>query len=139
MKKLTLIFLLSSLLKAVLLYFFILIGDIVPSIHILLRFLFYFLIIAFVDRKTIRIISPLLNKGNWIKFTFFTFGSSFLVLWITGPLFLLHNFIFRINTDELDVSSPLVGMIIFWLITLIISSIASYSWVLYNNHRAPIR
>lgn len=129
MGKLIFIFILVTLFKSILLYLLILTGDLIPSIHILIRYLIYFLIIVFVDWKTIEVISKHITKANWIKFATFTYGTSFLVLWITGPIFLLHNYILSIKVEEDNGSSPVVGLIAFCVITLLISMIVAAKWV----------
>ena len=125
MKKLFILFLLITLLKSLLLYLLILTGDIIPSVHILIRYLLYFLVVGFIDWKSLAFISKSMVNPNWIKFTCYTYATSFLVLWITGPIFQFHNYILNIQVEVDNGSPPIVGMIAFWVITLMISIVLS--------------
>ncbi len=123
MKRLIPTFLIISLIKSLLLFLIILSGDWFPNINILLRFLIFFIILWFVDNVTIARI-PQSIKISWIKSSLFLFGTYVLILFITGPLFLLYNKLFDIQPDS-DVQTPTAGIIGFLIIGLIMSTINS--------------
>ncbi len=123
MKQLILAFLIISLIKSLLLFVIILGGDWFPNFNGLLRFLIFFTILWFADNLTITRITKSI-KISWIKSSLFLFGTYVLILFITGPLFLLYNKLFDIQPDS-DVETPTAGIIGFLIIGLIMSTINS--------------
>jgi len=88
-----------------------------------LRFLAFFIILWFVDSATILRITQSINI-SWIKSSIFLFGTYVLILFITGPLFLLYNKLLDIQPDSV-VKTPTAGIVGFLIIGLIISIINS--------------
>ncbi len=126
MKKLIITFILSSHSKGILLYLIILLGNLIPSFPGFLRLIMFILLIIFNDWIVFSIISPSLKRGKWIKLCSFAYGTFIMILFITGPLFSMHNYLFNIITNEPNMpKSSLIGFFIFGFI---ISIIASTIW-----------
>jgi len=126
MKKRIITFILSSLLKGVLLYLIILLGNLIPSFPGFLRFILFILLILLIDWIAFSIISPSLREGQWIKLSSFAFGTFIMILFITGPLFRIQNYLLDIQTDKPDM--PMPSLIGFFLFGCIVSAINTTIW-----------
>lgn len=125
MKKIITTFVLTSLIKGILLYFIILIGNMIPAIPGILGFLLFVLLLGLIDWKVFSIIATNFEKEIWIKLCVFSFVTFNMVLFITGPLFAVHNKIFNI-IPEGNVKMP--NLIPFFIFGLIISVIITTIW-----------
>jgi hypothetical protein len=124
MKRHIVTFLIIALIKSGLLFLIILLGEWIPSAFGILRFIVFFIFIWLIDlivlkKKLIEFINP-----NWIKYTLYLFGTYSMVIFITGPMFLLYNLILNIQPDS-ETKTPTVAIIGFLIIGLIISTINS--------------
>jgi len=126
MKKIITTFVLTSLIKGILLYFIILIGNMIPSIPGVLRFLMFVLLLGLIDWKVFSIIATSFEKKIWIKFCVFSFVTFDMVLFITGPLFAVHNKIFHIIPKG-NINMP--NLIPFFIFGLVISVIITTIWI----------
>jgi len=125
MKKLIATFILTSFLKGVLLYLIILLGNLTPSIPGPLRFLMFILLLIFVDWKVFSIISSSFEKIKWLKLSAFSFGTFIMILFITGPLFRIHNKIFEIQPKG---NAEMPNLIPFFIFGLVLSAIVTIIW-----------
>jgi len=124
MKRHIVTFLIIALIKSGLLFLIILLGEWIPSAFGILRFIVFFIFIWLIDlivlkKKLIEFINP-----NWIKYTLYLFGTYSMIIFITGPMFLLYNLILNIQPDS-ETKTPTVAIIGFLIIGLIISTINS--------------
>ena len=126
MKKLIITFILSSLSKGILLYLIILLGNLIPSFPGFIRFIMFILLVIFNDWIVFSIISPSIERGKWIKLCAFAFGTFIMVLYITGPIFRIHNYLFNIIPKEPNM--PMPSLIAFFIFAFIISAITSTIW-----------
>ena len=78
------------------------------------------------------IVSKELKEVRWYKLIVFTFCTFVMVLWITGPLFSLHNLIFKINPKG-DASMPIGALLVFLIIGLVFSTSTTFIWLKRNN------
>lgn len=125
MKKIITAFVLTSLIKGILLYLIILIGTLIPSIPGVLRFIMFVLLLGLIDWIVFSAISDNIEKNVWIKLCVFSFVTFNMVLFITGPLFAIHNKIFHIQSKG-DINTP--NLIPFIIFGLIISAIITTVW-----------
>lgn len=124
MKKIITTFVLISLLKGVLLYLIILLGNLFPSFPGIIRFLMFVLLLGLIDWKVFSIIYPSFEKWKWIKLCIFSFVTFIMVLFITGTLFAFHNKVFDIQPKGNTIMPNLIPFFIFGLvISLIITTI----------------
>jgi len=135
MKGIIINFILSSLIKGILLFITILTGDIVEVIPIMLRFLFYFVIIGILDWQMLKRIKSEIIEFRLIKAIVFSYLSFVAVLWITGPLFQLYNYITK-TVVEGEPEMPSSALIIFLTFGLITSITSSLTWTKMNNKKA---
>jgi len=124
MKKLIIIFIIISLIKGGLLFISILTSDWIPTLPILLKTLVFFILIWFVDNITLTKLNSVLVKPGWFKLTTFLFGTYVMILFVTGPLFILYNWIFNIQADT-NAKMPTTALIGFLILGLIMTSINS--------------
>jgi len=125
MKKIITTFVLTSLIKGVLMYLIILIGNLIPSIPGALRFLIFVLLLGLIDWIAFSVISDSFEKKVLIKLCVFSFVTFNMVLFITGPLFAIHNKIFHIQPKG-DISMP--NLIPFFIFGLVLSTIITTIW-----------
>lgn len=125
MKKKITAFVLTSLIKGILLYLIILIGTLIPSFPGALRFLMFVLLLGLIDWIVFSAISDSIEKKVWLKLCVFSFATFNMVLFITGPLFAIHNKIFHIQPKG-DISMP--NLIPFFIFGLVISTIITTIW-----------
>jgi hypothetical protein len=124
MKKIITTFILISILKGILLYLIILLGNLIPSFPGIIRFLMFVLFVGLIDWKIFSIISQSFEKRKWIKLCIFSFVTFIMVLFITGPLFAIHNKMFDIQPKGNAIMPNLLPFFIFGLvISLIITTI----------------
>ena len=103
----------------------ILLGNLIPSIPGPLRFLMFILLLILVDWKVFSIISSSLEKIKWLKLCAFSFGTFIMILFITGPLFRIHNKIFEIQPKG---NSEMPSIIPFFIFGLVLSAIVTTIW-----------
>lgn len=126
MKKLIITFILSSLTKGILLYLIILLGNLIPSFPGFIRFTMFILLVIFIDWKVFSVISTSIEGGKWIKLCAFAFGTFTMVLFITGPIFSIHNYLFHIIPNNPNMQRP--SYIAFFIFAFIISAITTTLW-----------
>ncbi len=138
MKRTIINFIVSSLLKGLLLFLIILTGDFVESIPVLLRFLVYFIIIGLLDWQMLKRIKNEKTGHQFIKALSFSYFSFAAILWITGPLFQLYNYLTK-TIVEGKTEMPIAGLIMFLTFGLITSLVSSYTWINKNKKTAANR
>lgn len=124
MKKMFTVFVLGSLVKGLLLFLTVLANDIV----VVLPYLIFFILVWLVDRRMLNEIQSALKSPNWLKLTGFTYGTFVAILWITGPLFRVYNYIFSIEPTG-DGSMPTAPLVVFLLLGFIIAAVTTIIWI----------
>jgi hypothetical protein len=136
--KLTKIFVISSLIKGILLYLTILLDNIIGDTFILLKYLVFLLIVGLIDYKTITILQKIKTINIFLT-GLFIYGSFIAILWITGPIFQLHNYLLEIEISE-ETTMPPSAIVIFLIVGLLNSISTVATWKirhkskLINNH-----
>ena len=128
MKRIIYLFIIISLIKGGLLFITILTGDWFPSIPILLRYLLFFVLIWFVDTYSLKRLVSIIKKIHWIVMTVFLFGSYVMILFTTGPLFILYYWLLNFEPENyVEMPKPaLIGFLIIGLIISFINSIIAF-------------
>lgn len=116
-----------SLIKGILLFGIILLGDYFETTPILLRFILYFIIIGLLDWQILNRIKDEITTYRFIKSLAFSFLTFVTILWITGPLFLLYNHLTDTQIEG-EPQMPTSALLIFLAFGLISSLIVSITW-----------
>lgn len=132
MKRTITYFILTSLIKGLILFFIILLGGLVDFVPITLRFLLYYVIIVFIDWQMLRKINNALVSNRLIKALTFSYLSFIATLWIAGPLFQLYNY-FTNTKVEGEPQMPTSALVFFLICGLITSLISSVTWIKKNK------
>jgi hypothetical protein len=136
MKKIIGNYIVASIIKGVVLFGIILLGDYFEAIPILLRFIFYFIIIGLLDWQMMNRIKDEITTYLFTKSLAFSYLTFVTILWITGPLFQLYNYL----TDTIvegEPQMPTSALVIFLVFGLITSFIVSITWTKKNKKTSP--
>ena len=132
MKKIVGNFIVASFIKGIVLFGIILFGDYFESIPILLRILFFFIIIGLLDLQMMNRIKDEIKTYRFVKSLTFSYLTFVTILWITGPLFQLYNY-FTETIVEGEAQMPTSSLLTFLAFGLLTSFIVSITWTKNNK------
>ena len=123
-------FFIGSLMKGVLMFLLILVDD--SNSITLLDSCLHFFFFGLTDWILLHQIKSIFRKVSWIRAIPITFGAFSMILFITGPIFSIYNWIFSIPSDG-PVSVAISSIVYFLIYGFIISVISTLLWVKRNN------
>lgn len=124
MTKTVLVFALTSIVKGLILFASVFIGEFFPELNLLLRFLTSLVLMGLVDWLALGQVNTFLGGLNYFKAFAFGYLTFVGTLWIPGPLFQLYNSLTEKAVDgqpEMP-TSALIVYLVFGLITTLIST-----------------
>jgi hypothetical protein len=131
--KLTKIFIITSLIKGILLYLTILLDNIIGDTFILLKFLFFLIIVGLIDYKTITILQKIKTINTFLT-GLFIYVTFIAILWITGPIFQLHNYLLEIEITE-EPTMPPSAIVVFLVVGLLNSISTVATWKIRHRRK----
>ncbi len=133
MKKLVLVILLVSLTKAFLLFLEIYSERFFPANQGVLRFLVFLVLVFLVDWITMNQLKEQLVKARLLKVLLFNFLSFSSVLFLTGPMWSLYNYVEGKPVDNVVFDVPTSAIILFLSLGLAVSLVSSLIWTRKNS------
>ena len=138
MAKTVLVFVLSSIVKGLILFTSVFIGDFFPESNLMLRFIASLVLMGLVDWFALGQVKSLLGGPNYFKS--FTFGYLTFVgtLWIPGPLFQLYNSLTE-KVVEGQPEMPTSALMVYLVFGLITTLISTATWTKKNKKLPPTK
>lgn len=136
MAKPILVFLLSSIVKGLILFTSVFIGEFFPESNPMLRFITSLVIMGFVDWLALGQVKNYLGGLNYYKSFAFGYLTFVGTLWIPGPLFQLYNSMTEKVVDG-QPEMPTSALIVYLVFGLITTLISTATWTRKNKTLMP--